>query len=186
MIRAFLADCQRRNNNTPPTWLRVVYLFFSNYGLQALLGYRLGRHLLQLQQEKRGYLRRCFGWPIYWLLSGYAQAALDIRLELSADIGSGLFIGHFGNILVEHGKLGEHCTIAQSTRLSADENGAGPQIGSRVWIGAHVNIRGPIQIGDGATVAAGAVVARNIPGGALCMGNPARVTLMQYDNSEIL
>ncbi|MFT3929938.1 MAG: DapH/DapD/GlmU-related protein [Spongiibacteraceae bacterium] len=186
MIRAFLADCQRRNNNTPPTWPQVVYLFLSNYGLQALLGYRLGRHLLQLKQENRGFLLRCIGWPMYWLLSRYARAALDIRLELSADIGAGLFIGHFGNILVDRCKLGEHCTIAQSTRLSADENGAGPQIGNRVWVGGHVVVRGPIQIGDAATVAAGAVVTRNIPGGALCMGNPARVTLMQYDNSEIL
>lgn len=186
MKSAFLADCQRRNKNVLPGVWKAMRLTYGDHGLQALAGYRLGRHLLQLQQQKHGHLKRILGWPLYFLLRGYARAALDIRLELSADIGPGLYIGHFGNVYVEGCKLGEHCSIAQSTHLRVDENGDGPQIGNRVWIGAHANITGPFQIGDGSTVSAGAVVKRNIPGGALCMGNPARVVLMQYDNSEIL
>lgn len=186
MKSAFLADCQRRNRNNPPSVRQAIRLTLNDHGLQALMGYRLGRYLLALKQQNRGYLKRVFGWPLYFFLRGYARAILDIRLELSANIGPGLYIGHFGNVYVERCKLGEHCSIAQSTHLRADENGDGPQIGNRTWIGAHANITGPFQVGDGATVSAGAFVKRNIPGGALCMGNPARVVLMQYDNSEIL
>lgn len=186
MKSAFLADCQRRNRNILPTRLKALRLTFIDHGLQALLGYRLGRHLLDLKSQNRGHLTRLFGWPIYFLVCGYARKALDIRLELSADIGAGLYIGHFGNVVVENCKLGEHCSIAQSTHLRADENGNGPSIGTRVWIGAHAKIIGPFQINDGSTISAGAVVRRDIPAGSLCMGNPARVVLMQYDNSEIL
>lgn len=186
MKSAFFADCQRHNNNNPPSIWRAIRLTLNDHGLQALIGYRLGRHLLELKQQQRGRVKRLVGWPLYFLLDRYARAALDIRLELSADIGAGLYIGHFGNVYVERCKLGEHCSIAQSTHLRADENGDGPKIGNRVWIGAHANIIGPFEIGDGATISAGAFVTRNIPGGALCMGKPARVVLMQYDNSEIL
>jgi serine O-acetyltransferase len=186
MRSAFLADCQRRNGNEWPTPWRALCLTFNDHGLQALLGYRLGRHLLDLGARRRGWLRRLLGWPIYFLIRGYVRTALDIRLELSADIGPGLYIGHFGNVLVERCKVGEHCSIAQSTHLCADGRGQGPVVGDRVWIGAHARIIGLYRIGDRATVSAGAVLKRDIPTGALCVGNPAKVVLIDYDNSEIL
>ena len=186
MKSAFLADCQRRNHNIPPTSWQALQLTFADCGLQALLGYRLGRYLLELENQNRSYFLRLLGWPMYFFIRGYARAALDIRLELSADIGSGLYIGHFGNIVVERCKLGEHCSIAQSTHLRADASGNGPEVGNRVWIGAHAQIVGPYRIGDGATISAGAILNRDIPARALCMGNPARVVMMEYDNSEIL
>ena len=186
MKSAFLADCQRRNKNAQPTFRQAIKLTLADHGLQGILSYRVGRYLLELKNQKRGLFLRLLGWPIYFLLRSYARAALDIRLELSADIGPGLYIGHFGNILVERCTLGEHCSIAQSTHLCADESGNGPVVGSRVWIGAHAQIVGPYRIGDGATISAGAILKRDIPARALCMGNPARVVMMDYDNSEIL
>jgi serine O-acetyltransferase len=186
MKSAFLADCQRRNHKQWPTPLQALRLTFADHGLQALAGYRLGRYLLELKKQKCGYLQRLLGWPIYFLIRSYARAALDIRLELSADIGPGLYIGHFGNVLVERCTLGEHCSIAQSTHLCADESGNGPVIGNRVWIGAHARIVGPYRIDDAATISAGAILKRDIPTRALCMGNPGRVIMMDYDNSEIL
>src|SRR5262247_3316563 len=100
MRSAFLADCQRRNGKLWPAPWQALRLTFADHGLQALLGYRLGRQLLELKEQKRGHLRRLFGWPVYFLVRNYARTALDIRLELSADIGPGLYIGHFGNVLV--------------------------------------------------------------------------------------
>ena len=185
-MNAFIADCARIQRTSVPTRWQAARLTFRNHGLQALLGYRLGRHLLNLQKQQRGYATRVLAWPLYYLIRGYVSAALAIRLNLSADIGPGLYIGHFGNILIEHCTLGAHCSVAQSTHLKADEHGEGPTIGNRVWIGAHAVIAGNFQIGNGATISAGARVKRDIPGGALCMGNPARVVMMDYDNSEIL
>lgn len=48
-------------------------------------------------------------------------------------------------------------------------------IGNHVWIGVGAIILKGVRIGDGAVIAAGAVVTRDIPAGSLAAGNPARV-----------
>lgn len=49
------------------------------------------------------------------------------------------------------------------------------RIGSYVWIGAGAIILPGVTIGDGAMVAAGAVVNRDVPARMVVAGNPARV-----------
>jgi acetyltransferase-like isoleucine patch superfamily enzyme len=48
-------------------------------------------------------------------------------------------------------------------------------IGDRVWIGADAKIMKGVSVGDGAIIAAGAVVTRDVPAAALVVGSPARV-----------
>ncbi|HTW93391.1 MAG TPA: acyltransferase [Tepidisphaeraceae bacterium] len=48
------------------------------------------------------------------------------------------------------------------------------RIGKDVWIGAHVCVLKGVTIGDGAVVAAGAVVTREVPPNAKVAGVPAR------------
>lgn len=48
-------------------------------------------------------------------------------------------------------------------------------VGRNVWIGANVTILPGVTIGDDAAVAACSVVTRDVPGGKLVMGSPARV-----------
>ena len=48
-------------------------------------------------------------------------------------------------------------------------------IGNNVWIGCKSIILKGITIGDGAVVAAGSVVTRDVPSKALVGGNPARI-----------
>lgn len=48
-------------------------------------------------------------------------------------------------------------------------------IGKNVWIGARALILKGITIGDGAVVAAGSVVTRDVPKKALVAGNPAKI-----------
>ena len=48
-------------------------------------------------------------------------------------------------------------------------------IGDRVWVGTRAIILKGVSIGDGAVVAAGAVVTRDVPPGAIVAGIPARV-----------
>jgi maltose O-acetyltransferase len=50
-----------------------------------------------------------------------------------------------------------------------------PVIGNDVWIGARAMILPGVHVGDGAVVAAGAVVTRDVPPLAVVAGNPARV-----------
>lgn len=48
-------------------------------------------------------------------------------------------------------------------------------IGERCQIGARSIVYPGVRIGDGCIVAAGAVVTRDIPGGCIVAGNPARI-----------
>jgi galactoside O-acetyltransferase len=48
-------------------------------------------------------------------------------------------------------------------------------IGCGVWIGAHCLILKGVTVGDGAIVAAGSVVTRDVPDWSIVAGNPARV-----------
>lgn len=48
-------------------------------------------------------------------------------------------------------------------------------IGKRVWIGAHATVLPGVTIGDGAIVAAGAVVTKDVPAYTIVGGVPARI-----------
>jgi len=49
------------------------------------------------------------------------------------------------------------------------------EIGSDVWIGAQVTILKGVRISDGAVIAAGSVVTKNVPERAIVAGNPAKI-----------
>jgi acetyltransferase-like isoleucine patch superfamily enzyme len=50
----------------------------------------------------------------------------------------------------------------------------GIRIGNDVWIGSHVVVLDGVTVGDRAVLAAGAVVTKDVPPGAVVGGNPAR------------
>ena len=55
-------------------------------------------------------------------------------------------------------------------------------IGKCVWIGANSLVLPGVDIGDGAVIAAGSVVTKNVPKGAVVGGNPAKI--LKYRNLE--
>lgn len=59
------------------------------------------------------------------------------------------------------------------------------EIGNDVWIGAHVLIMGGVRIGDGAIVAAGAVVTRDVPPYSIVGGVPAKKIRMRFSEDQI-
>ena len=58
-------------------------------------------------------------------------------------------------------------------------------IGNDVWIGANVVIPGGISIGDGAIIAAGAVVTMNVPPYAIVGGVPAKIIRYRFSEDQI-
>jgi serine O-acetyltransferase len=184
MFNHIRADIQRFQRVDESSLMR---LFINSPGLKTLLVYRLGRWLRKVRRYPVWWLLVLLLTPLYWLLTAYMRFACDIVLDQTADIGPGLYIGHFGGIRVHNCRLGTHCSIQQEVCLEPTENGDdGPIIGNHVWIGAHARVQGAIQVGDGATVGAGALVTQDVAASCLVLGSPARVVQRDYDNSSIL
>jgi putative colanic acid biosynthesis acetyltransferase WcaB len=71
--------------------------------------------------------------------------------------------------------LGSDCVLRHGVTIGARRRGEWPpRVGDRVVFGAHAIAIGAITIGDGAVIGAGAVVTRDVPAGAVMVGNPAR------------
>jgi acetyltransferase-like isoleucine patch superfamily enzyme len=58
-------------------------------------------------------------------------------------------------------------------------------IGSDVWTGHNVNVMGGVTIGDGAVVAAGAVVTKDVPPFAMVAGVPATVKRLRFPEKTV-
>lgn len=58
-------------------------------------------------------------------------------------------------------------------------------IGNDVWIGYRATVLPGVHIGDGAIVAANAVVTQDIPPYAVAGGNPARVLRRRFDEAQV-
>lgn len=57
-------------------------------------------------------------------------------------------------------------------------------VGNDVWIGHGAIIMGGVRIGDGAVVAAGAVVTKDVPPMTIVGGNPARVIRKRFESEK--
>ena len=60
-----------------------------------------------------------------------------------------------------------------------------PNIGNDVWVGLGATINPGVMIGDGAVVAAQAVVVRDVPPYAIVGGNPAQLIRMRFPESLV-
>jgi len=179
------ADLRRCLGDKPGSMTRVLSSLWHDMGLQAVLVYRCGRWLCAARRRPVLWPLLPLGWLLYWMSALWIRAAYGIRLALSADIGAGFWVGHFGGIEIVNCQLGEQCSVGQQTKVGRAAEAGGPLIGNGVWIGAHARIFGAVRIGDRATIAPGAQVTRNVPGQALVVGAPGRVAL-RFDNTQIM
>lgn len=58
-------------------------------------------------------------------------------------------------------------------------------VGNDVWIGANSAIMGGVSIGDGAIIAYGSVVTKDVPAYAIVGGAPARIIRMRFPSNVI-
>jgi acetyltransferase-like isoleucine patch superfamily enzyme len=93
-----------------------------------------------------------------------------INMHASIDCYSAITIG-------DDVAISERVVIRDSDNHRIDDRApsAPIHIGNRVWIGLNAVILKGVTIGDGAVVAAGAVVTRDVPAGSLVGGVPAKV-----------
>lgn len=122
----------------------------------------------------------------------YFTHTYGLRVGKSFSVNTGAFIDARGGIIIgDNVMIGPHAVIVSSRHdIYSDEKPMTFRdhimdpviIGNDVWIGTHVVITEGITIGDGAVLAAGAVVTRNIDAYAIIGGVPAKT--LKYRNSN--
>ena len=164
----------RRYRVTADAALRTIFL---TQGFWASCIYRLSRAGV----KHAGWISR----PLAALAQKLVEIVTGISVPAQCEIGDGLYIGHYGSIILSpEARIGHNCSLAQNVTIGVAGGGEGrgaPTVGNRVFIGAHSVIVGRITIGDDVVVCAGSVVSRSVPARAVVMGNPARV--VSYDGS---
>ena len=93
----------------------------------------------------------------------------------NARLGRGVKMGHFSYI--GDADVGDSTNIGAGT-VTCNFDGEQKhrtRIGSNAFIGSDTMLIAPVTVGDGARTAAGSVVNRDVPDGALAAGAPARI-----------
>jgi len=77
-------------------------------------------------------------------------------------------------------------SIASTSDLFDDSIFKGPTVvGHDVWIGYRSLIMSGLRIGNGAVIAAGSVVTKDVPPYAIVAGNPAKLIRMRFDAETV-
>lgn len=123
-------------------------------------------------------IRQLLKWfSMFW--HKVIQITTGIDLAAEAQIGKGLYIGHYGGILLGADvKMGENCNLSPRTSTGyagrGDKFGA-PTIGDRVFIATGAVVVGKITIGNDVVIGANAVVTKDVPDMAVVGGVPAKI-----------
>ena len=115
------------------------------------------------------------------LISQLSRFLTGIEIHPGATIGPGLFIDHgMGVVIGETAEIGEDVTIYQGVTLGGTGKESGkrrPTVRDRVIVGTGARVLGPLEIGEGAKIGAGAIVIRNVPPNSTVVGNPGRTVV---------
>jgi serine O-acetyltransferase len=165
-----------------PSLLEKIAIVAGSPGLHAVLVYRLGSWAGR--RARFAPLRHALRIASF-VLDHLVIALWGIHVDRDARIGPGLYIGHFGGVLIGPVTMGSDCNISHNVTLGRRAGGdpGVPALGDRVWIGVGSVLFGGIRVGDGTTIGPLTVVARNLPPRVLVMGNPMRLLRREYDNS---
>lgn len=96
---------------------------------------------------------------------------VDAHVRGPLEIGSDVMMGPEVIILTTNHEFSDVNTLLRKQGYNVKK----VTIGNNVWIGARVIILPGISIGDGAIIAAGSVVTKNVLSNTIVGGNPAKV-----------
>lgn len=114
-----------------------------------------------------------------------------VTIANKVKIGSHTRLMDFTSI-VGNSEIGDHVFISLHVTTTNDryfgqhgyheEIVQGPKIGNRVKIGAGANLLPGVRILDDSLVAAGSIVTKDVPSGAMVLGQPARIVKNAKDS----
>lgn len=143
-----------------------ILLLYS--GVHAVMAHRVSH---KLYQSGHTFSARA--------VSQGAKFLTGIEIHPAAKIGKNFFIDHgTGVVIGETAEIGDHCTLYQGVTLGGTGKDVGkrhPTLGDNVMVGAGAKVLGPVYIGSGSKIAAGAVVLHPVPENSTAVGIPAKV-----------
>jgi len=121
-----------------------------------------------------------------WLNTGSSmmlsvEDGATLELKRGCGVSGSQLIANVGIEVGEAAMIGAGCLLCDSDMHEVPLGSGKPvamapiKIGARAFIGARCIILKGVTIGEGAVVGAGSVVTKNVPAGALAVGNPAVV-----------
>lgn len=167
-------------------FLAKCKLVFLTQGIWAIVVYRFSRWVVH---ECRQRWLRFLLKPLVPLIGLFIEMNTGIKIWTGADIGPGLYIGHFGNILIGPIKMGKFCNVSQENSIGYAGRGDSwgiPEVGDFVYVAPGAKVIGKIRIGNHVAIGANAVVTRDVPDDAVVVGVPAKVISMESSRDMIL
>ncbi|MEM1361682.1 MAG: transferase [Pseudomonadota bacterium] len=155
---------------------------FFEQGFWALFVHRFGNW--RMGQPK---LIRAPATVLYWIFFKLVEWLAGISLWYPVRLGRRVRIWHHSGIVVSARYIGDDVQLRQNTTMGVartDRLGELPIIEAGADIGAGAVIVGPVLVGQGARIAAGALVFMDVPPGALAIGNPAQIKVRRDVSSE--
>ncbi|WPH22437.1 acyltransferase [Variovorax paradoxus] len=114
------------------------------------------------------------------LIASSELVGKPLKIGDCVQINSNVRLDHTGGLII-----GDRTLISEQVIIYSHDHGLDPRsmpiaiekiIGVDVWIGARAIVMpGCKEIGDRAIIGAGALVTRDVPEGAIVVGNPARI-----------
>ena len=143
-------------------------IFLLYPGVHATIYHRIA-HFFHVRHMP--FIARCVSqWSRFWT---------GIEIHPGATIGRRLVIDHgMGIVIGETAEIGDDCLIYHGVTLGGtgkDHGKRHPTIGNNVLISTGAKVLGPFKVGDGARIAANAVVLTEVPDHATAVGIPAQI-----------
>ena len=138
------------------------------------------------QEERQRLLRDLLGGVGHGVV---VQPPLRCDYGTRVTIGDGTFV-NYDCVLLDAAPItiGAHCQLAPQVQILTASHPIDPEprrlgweyaapiaIGDNVWLGGGAIVLPGVSVGSDTVVGAGSVVTRDLPGGVVAVGSPARV-----------
>ena len=115
---------------------------------------------------------------LYRILLRLTSYITHIQIPPQTQIGEGLYIAHFGSIIVNpDAVIGKNFCISAGTLVgnAMGKRKGVPIIGDNVYMSRNAIVIGNVKIGNDVLIAPGAFVNFDVPSNSIVIGNPGKI-----------
>lgn len=145
--------------------------------LLELYGYRYTKIMRKTKfyKERHNIIR--YAWNRIRL--SHMTIKYGFSIPYSLNVGCGLYLGHFGNIVVNcKAVIGNNVNLSQGVTIGLANGGKKPgvpTIGNNVWIGANATVVGGINVGNDVMIAPNTFVNFDVPDHSVVVSQKAGI-----------